>query len=116
MKWLNWLFGKPAEVPHIHDRSSKRSDKLTEDERLFMKWAFINEKPECPDCQTGHLIGGPEGGCSRNMMCGNCSSEFCITFFFGDVIGARTSDAMSGDPGRAARIYGLNFDNPLLGY
>ncbi len=103
---INWL--KRFHVTSIRERSKNSGDTLTDDELAYMSWAFLNDKKTCPDCREGDLVRGPEGGCSMNGMCNNCTSEFNLTFLPGGVIiGERNGDAGAGDPERVTRVYGI---------
>lgn len=105
--FFNWL--KRDSAPAIDEKSTAAYASLTNDERAYMSWAFMNGKKTCPDCRAGDLVKGPEGGCSINCMCNNCTSEFNLTFLNGGVItGERNSDAGAGDPERVTRIYGID--------
>jgi len=47
------------------------------------------KKNKCPDCKVeGQILAGPRGGMSQNVKCGNCGSEFNITPFGVERLGA----------------------------
>lgn len=85
--------------PETH--SSKDGEGLTPWERHY-----IRDHQRCPDCRQGQLAMGPEGGMSVNCMCGRCYHEFNLTFWGGNVMGERISNA---DQVREDRkpLYGL---------
>lgn len=60
---------------------------------------------KCPDCQSTQLFGGPSGGMSQNILCGNCGMEWNVHVGFGTGPMAidRTGQA---DAGRA-RVFGF---------
>ena len=56
---------------HLHpERSVRRAEKLTPGERYMLARGF------CPDCGKAPLLAGPEGGCSMNVLCPHCATEF----------------------------------------
>jgi hypothetical protein len=73
------------------NRSTNKGEDLTKDELDWIKHALENEAycQLCPDCRSGHLLKGPSGGISRNMMCDNCTSEFNLVLFSNLVTGDR---------------------------
>lgn len=54
------------------------NDELSE---LQKDMIFISNM--CPDCHQVGFLKGPEGGCSTNIQCKHCGSEFnvCAPFF-----------------------------------
>ena len=79
------------------DRTSKDNDRLTE-------WEFkemVNGR--CPDCGGKTLCAGPEGGCSQNIACAACYSEFTVSPFGGE----RNGDKGSCDPVRMRMAFGI---------
>jgi len=38
----------------------------------------IRQTGQCPDCSTGTLLQGPEGGVAMNVQCEKCAAEFNI--------------------------------------
>ena len=37
------------------------------------------QEGKCPDCGSTNLLGGPRGGLSQDVMCGDCHHEFCVS-------------------------------------
>lgn len=71
------LFIRPPKTIIRQDQIKHRSPKdegqgLTEEEH-----EYIGRTLRCPDCGA-NLLMGPEGGCSVNVLCTSCSSEFCV--------------------------------------
>lgn len=55
---------------------------LTEEEIDFI----AKTKGNCPDCKTGVLKEGPQGGSSKNYYCSRrdeCGADFNLAFAFG---------------------------------
>jgi hypothetical protein len=104
--WISDLF-----MDQQHEKSSKERENLTEDEKLFMARSLAKSDYKaitCPDCEKAELSEGPSGGCSVNMACWNCGSEFNITVSEGHVIGERISDRGPRDLGSRAHLYNPN--------
>lgn len=66
-------------------RTYKSGDRITDDERTF-----IRRNGLCPDCGVGNFLEGPTGGISINVMCDQCSSKFnfhgCMAMYGADRI------------------------------
>ncbi|MGD0278086.1 MAG: hypothetical protein ABSC11_02140 [Smithella sp.] len=73
-EWINRL-EKVREITREH---IKRNYELN---GYQMEMLFIERL--CPDCGFSGFLGGPEGGCSQNIKCGNCGNKFniCPPFF-----------------------------------
>jgi len=82
-------------------RSSKEGERLTD-----WECKKIAKTLKCPDC-GGALKKGPEGGCSVNVCCIQCFSEFNITIWDGSCMGERISDVGPRDVGDRAWAYQL---------
>lgn len=74
-RWFNREKWDYENKPVIHpDNYDKWTQKTIDD---------LNERLICPDCRASKFLGGPEGGCSMNILCSVCKSEFnfCPPFF-----------------------------------
>jgi len=73
---LNRLFGwMDRKDPTPPERSTEWCQEITDAEREFLNannW-------KCPDCKSGTLMLGPEGGCSVNVECNHCAAMFNLS-------------------------------------
>ena len=79
--WLKWHVLWPCMM-----RSTRARERLT-----CWEQCYVRDQLRCPDCR-GELVGGPEGGCSKNYCCKTCHSEFNLTILVGAALGERISD------------------------
>lgn len=107
LQWIQASLKPRPKTPKSHadirNRSSRRHEDLTKEERLFV--ASLGGASVCCDC-GGRLLGGPEGGGSKNFMCGTCTSEFNLGPDRGLLFGERIGPAGNAPPERL-QIYGL---------
>ena len=75
-------------------------------------WHWIGQS-KCPDCHNSHLVGGPEGGFSKNYACAKCGSEFNVSPPLGWV--ERTSVQGNPDAVRLRAVYGIIVDTTTKG-
>lgn len=83
--------------PRILKRTYAKGEALSQDEIDYIQWGIDQHRRDCPDCREGFLICGPVGGCSVNVQCSYCTSEFNLTSFAGELVMAeRISHTKSG--------------------
>lgn len=72
-----WLLIQLAKLrkPEKPPERSRGLGEMTEWERRH-----IQQAGKCPDCGTGGLLGGPQGGLCMNVKCDNCGVQLCIAF------------------------------------
>jgi hypothetical protein len=96
------LFRRRPRRPGPPTTTSKNGESLT-----YSECKFIHKELRCPDCRIGLLAAGPEGGCSINIACVMCGSEFCVCFMQSGVAGERISDMGPREVRDRKQLYGM---------
>lgn len=106
-QWLRKLLFKTSAPAKI--TTEKNGESLTDWENFW-----IAKHLNCPDCEGGKLLKGPEGGMSMNCLCEFCWSEFNITLFNDgkgtQCWGERITDKCGADEQRL-KFYGIEVRN-----
>lgn len=67
---FNGFFKKASEIVKT---KSKHGERLTEWEKLFIwRQLELDKTITCPNCESGKMIEGPQGGMSVNIRCTKC--------------------------------------------